>query len=403
MFVSSRPALSPRLLFQSPSTCELPFPFAAARKVYACSARGLLYHAVEKLLDRRRIVLAPEGLDGTAATALRRAGADLRFYPVDRRVRVELDALDRLATSDVRAVIVVHALGWPEGQVEAIARLASARDLVLIEDCSASMFAEHRGRPVGSFGDLALFALGRALPVPSGALLVEHGTEASLVDALAPETPEPCPIDGLTARTVGLVLDALELDVEWLGRGLRLVRTGVERAVERLVAEGAFDRVSDDDSLRLCALAPLTRHILERIDYDRIAERRRILHALLHQRLADRVAALDRDGFDGAAPEGYSIVVGDLDLAIAELRARGVAALPAWQTAELAAAGELAWLAAHVVSLPLHQDLTLEHVEHVAWAVADAARALAPPRGPRRARAERAAALAPWSAVAAGR
>ncbi|MCK6552565.1 DegT/DnrJ/EryC1/StrS family aminotransferase [Myxococcota bacterium] len=382
MFVSSRPALSPRLLFQEPSTCELPHPFTAPRRVDACDARALLHPVIARLVRAsRRAVLAPDGLDAALAAVIRGAGADLRLYRVDRHLSADVDALARLATDDVAAVIVRHALGWPEGQVEAIAALCRDRDLVLVEDCTTSMFATLRGRPVGTFGDLALFDLERALPVPSGALLVErHGARVELVEALAAQPRAPCTVDGVTARTIELVLDALELDAAWLGRGLRVVRAGIERAVERLVEERTHTpRV--DAAPSPCGLAPLTRHILERIDYDRVAERRRILHALLHQRLEDHVTTIERDGFDGAAPDGLTIVVEDRARAIAELRARGVGAWPALSDAEHTRDGELAALAAHAVSLPLHQDLTLEHVEHVAWAVSDAGAALAPRRG----------------------
>ncbi len=67
---------------------------------------------------------------------------------------------DRLAgalTPRTRAIIPVHLFGQPcdIGPVVAFAR---ARGLAVLEDSCETMFARYRGRPVGSFGDIACFS-----------------------------------------------------------------------------------------------------------------------------------------------------------------------------------------------------------------------------------------------------
>lgn len=57
-----------------------------------------------------------------------------------------------------RAILAVHLAGQP-CDMAALRQIASARNLVLIEDCSQAYLAEYNGRLVGSLGDMACFSL----------------------------------------------------------------------------------------------------------------------------------------------------------------------------------------------------------------------------------------------------
>jgi dTDP-4-amino-4,6-dideoxygalactose transaminase len=60
-------------------------------------------------------------------------------------------------TPAVRAVVVVHSLGEPADILEIVAH-AHARGIRVVEDCSQSHGARVKGRPVGTFGDIAAFS-----------------------------------------------------------------------------------------------------------------------------------------------------------------------------------------------------------------------------------------------------
>lgn len=60
-------------------------------------------------------------------------------------------------TPKVRAVMVVHSIGQA-AEITAIVEEAHARGIRVIEDCSQSHGAKHKGRPVGTFGDIAAFS-----------------------------------------------------------------------------------------------------------------------------------------------------------------------------------------------------------------------------------------------------
>jgi perosamine synthetase len=64
--------------------------------------------------------------------------------------------LDRV-TPNTRAALIVHSLGHA-CEVDAITEAAHDRGILVVEDCSQSHAAKIRGRPVGTFGDIAAFS-----------------------------------------------------------------------------------------------------------------------------------------------------------------------------------------------------------------------------------------------------
>jgi len=60
-------------------------------------------------------------------------------------------------TPNVSAVLVVHAVGQAT-EIDKIVAEAQTRDIKVIEDCSQAHGAKLKGRPVGTFGDIAAFS-----------------------------------------------------------------------------------------------------------------------------------------------------------------------------------------------------------------------------------------------------
>jgi len=70
-----------------------------------------------------------------------------------------LDPADvaRRLTPRTRAVVAVHYAGVP-CPMDELRALTRGRDVLLVEDAAHALFARHRGRPVGTLGDLATFS-----------------------------------------------------------------------------------------------------------------------------------------------------------------------------------------------------------------------------------------------------
>ncbi len=67
------------------------------------------------------------------------------------------DTIRPAITERTRAIVVVHLAGWPADMPE-IMRLASEKDLIVIEDCAQAHGARLGSRPVGAFGHAAAFS-----------------------------------------------------------------------------------------------------------------------------------------------------------------------------------------------------------------------------------------------------
>lgn len=67
---------------------------------------------------------------------------------------IDVTKLEEAITRKTRAIMIAHTLGNPFN-LEAIAKIAKAHDLWLIEDCCDAVGAEYAGQKVGTFGDIA--------------------------------------------------------------------------------------------------------------------------------------------------------------------------------------------------------------------------------------------------------
>ncbi len=105
--------------------------------------------------------------DGTAAAVLLAGGVPI-FADVDPDTYcLDVEAARRAITPRTRAILPVH-LAMRFADMEALIDLASAHDLVLIEDCAHVHGGRYRGRGAGSMGDLGCFSFQSSKLMTSG-------------------------------------------------------------------------------------------------------------------------------------------------------------------------------------------------------------------------------------------
>jgi len=99
---------------------------------------------------------------------------DPRYYTIDP------GKIEASITSRTRAIMPVHIAGLP-CDMDPILDLARARGLRVVEDSCEAMFARYRGRPVGSFGDIACFSTYIAHLITTGVGGVSTTSDAELL------------------------------------------------------------------------------------------------------------------------------------------------------------------------------------------------------------------------------
>jgi dTDP-4-amino-4,6-dideoxygalactose transaminase len=104
----------------------------------------------------------------STANVVLHAGAKPVFVDIEPET-LNLDArrVEEAVTERTRALIPVHFAGQPCDE-DALLEIARAHDLVLIEDAAHALGASHKGRPIGSIGDLTMFSFHPAKNLTTG-------------------------------------------------------------------------------------------------------------------------------------------------------------------------------------------------------------------------------------------
>ncbi len=371
-FIPSLPTLDPRLLLprlEPPRERLFPFDRAStqhARRFYM--ARAGVAHAVKHVLrEGARTVLMPAYHHGVEVEAVRAAGAEVAFYQVDSAMRIDLgDVRRKLDDKNICALYVTHFVGFAQPIEEAVA-LAHARGVPLVEDCALALLSRaHDGRPLGSFGDAAIFCLYKTLPVPHGGLL------------LAPRLPAPdssSPPLGATLRhAAGLVLAHLELNGGEFGAALRgAARAAGHRTVDAIVENVQTGTMHLHHEELALGGSRLVEWILPHIDLEMVAVKRRRNFRRLAESLDGIAPIVGAPLAPGCCPLFLPIRVRDKPAALAALRARGIDAIDFWSSGDPAADAAqfpaAAQLRREILELPCHQSLDDDAIDFVARAV----------------------------------
>lgn len=368
MYVPSWPTLSPLYFLPGGPVNGIPFPLSAANGTYFYLARYGIYSLFLALGFRKGdTVLVPDYHHGNEVRAIRAAGAAIRFYPINRRLEPDLDALTRLCRDHPRALYVIHFLGWPQ-PIEELAALCREREMILIEDCALALFSETGGRPLGSFGDYAIYCLYKTLPVPNGGLLVQN---RHVLEELTKLELKPPGMTSVSARSSELLLEWFRSRADSLGKSLFWLKAAAGRGLDRLqvarlpVGDNGFDVAGAN-----VGMSPLCRGLFKRFGYESIPRRRRENFRLLRDKLAGEASPLLEDLKEGVCPLFFPILVPDKHAAAQALWRRGISTVEFWNYGDPEATGngfsDAQFLRKHVLELPIHQDITPRQVEYMA-------------------------------------
>jgi dTDP-4-amino-4,6-dideoxygalactose transaminase len=95
---------------------------------------------------------------------------------VQNGFNLDVENLKMKISKRTRALIVQHTFGTAD-DLETISNFCQQKGILLIEDCAHALGAKYHGRPVGSFGDVAVLSFGRDKVISSifgGAVLTNH-------------------------------------------------------------------------------------------------------------------------------------------------------------------------------------------------------------------------------------
>jgi dTDP-4-amino-4,6-dideoxygalactose transaminase len=331
--------------------------------------RGAVVRAVERLGLDGHEMLVPAYHHGVEVEALVAAGVRPRFYNVRRDFQADLQSLASEVTPKTRALYVIHYAGFPQPFTDLLA-FARAHRLRVIEDCALSLLSSDGPRPLGSRGDAAVFCLYKTLPVPNGGALwmPEPGPE-----------PELHPAGGSTAahQVVSSLLVRFERDAGIVGQAARtvvqqaarLVRTWRPLPVDARPVGGRRFLPGQEK----IAISPVSLQVARRLDARRIVEIRRRNYYALMSRLLDVATPMVHELAPGVSPLFYPLWSEDKQRLQANLADEDIETIDFWRHGSpLVPVGkfpDVEAMRAHVLELPIHQDLDAADIERLARAV----------------------------------
>ena len=239
------------------------------------------------------------------------------------------------------------------------AALATRRDVALVEDCALTLGATHRGRPLGTFGDAALFSMRKVLLYPEGGALV-------VGERLRQFRPT-------YVRRVSSCFSAPRFALQRAKHAyVRMTRGADPLHLVRVGPEGFMDGRPRQE-LDVKMLSTFTRLRLPFSDVARVVARRRESYRYVLERLPASPAL--RPMFpalpDGVTPYSLPLVAGeDRDGLRAALVRDGILAAAGWPESPFD--GRLVRtrdLARSVVELPIHQAVTRHQLDRALRAV----------------------------------
>jgi dTDP-4-amino-4,6-dideoxygalactose transaminase len=157
-------------------------------RIFTASARAAMAFILQahKRMDPRGILLpAYIGLSKIEGSGvfdpIRVSTINYAFYPVDKRLRPDLDALEaQLRSGAFQLVFLIHYFGVPQVDVEQFVALCHRYGVKVIEDCAHTLLGGLEGRLLGSYGDYAIFSIHKSTATADGGFFLDH---AGLLDA----------------------------------------------------------------------------------------------------------------------------------------------------------------------------------------------------------------------------
>jgi dTDP-4-amino-4,6-dideoxygalactose transaminase len=344
------PPLPPGVWLRRPARPA--FPLEAPGSLLLRKARQALYFGIQGLdLRPGDEILMPAYHHGSEVEAFLRRGLTCRFYDLTPALAPAPEALDRLLGPRTRALYLIHYLGFPQ-DAPGWRRWCLERGLLLIEDVAQGWLARVDGRPLGSFGDMAIFSFYKAVGVPEGGALITGR-----------------PVTAAVARRPGMSVKALR---QLAGRHHAWLASRSPLAAWLLGPGGRWRPSARSFRLGKVHTAPsrAIAYLLPRLlDPDPATLRRRNYRLLLAE-LASQVPPALATLPDGAAPYFFPIQTTDKPRLLELLEDQRIDAVDFWTQAHpLLPAGPFpvsARLRASVVGVPVHQGLRPQDLERMA-------------------------------------
>ncbi|WP_186293402.1 DegT/DnrJ/EryC1/StrS family aminotransferase [Chitinimonas sp. BJB300] len=338
---------------------------------FTTSGRASILLALEMLgIKAGDKVLVPTYHCPTMVAPIVALGAKPVFYPINAVGGIDFDWLAQQDLLNIRVILAAHFFGLPQPMGD-LRHWCDTHQIILIEDCAHALFGSTEGRPIGSWGDLAIASLSKFLPVTEGGCLTIN----------IPSTNMPAQTRTGVLRQIKAAIDIVHLGTIFkrfyglntaLAGTFSLVNTPRKklrniRSTNETTSAGVdnLEGFSIDVPLSHQALTLPCRWLAKHSPRARIVEQRRKHFALFLKAFADHpnVRPLVKSLPENCAPYVFPLWVADPDPGYLALREMGIPLSRwdrPWPNVPIIAGDQGGLWSHHILQLPCHQDLSPE-------------------------------------------
>lgn len=337
------------------------------------SCRGAIARACTALgLGNGDEVLAPAYHCGSEIDALIAHGLNVKLYDVTSDAQIDGDRILSAISSCTRAVFIVRFFGIQSDLADVMEECAG-RGIRVIEDCAHQLWDSEEREHRMPAPDAIVYSLTKHLPVPDGGVLCLRERASNLPGLVRP-------------TRMSVVRGCLPLFKRWM---IRTIDNAVISEPASKYARDTWRPVSNSDSDRrmpsgyffrratmYTAASGLTCQVAARSVGSAIASARRANYEALAaalQGVAAGARPLIPEPPVDACPPVFPLIVDDSSTWAAALRARCVHAVAWWRgehpAVDLESFPIARWLKQSVLALPVHQQLTVHHMQYMAECV----------------------------------
>jgi len=358
------------------------FPLTAERCYFFYSARYALAAGLNCLKPASyQNILLPSYNCWVEIDPLLSKGTEILYYPVDMDMSVNIDKIRAVINSNTRAILITHYLGFPQS-INELQQICEDYGILLIEDCAHAFLSEYQGAPVGSFGDIAIFSFRKTFPIPDGGALVINNPELEYV--ARPRSPS-------TFSCFFLLAEYLRYQTRPASRSLKqygfyflalllyeffFAARGVLRLYHKLVHDKGLYLTYPSGNLyrkeiENWGMSSISKRIMLSTDFDSIRRTRRSNYVFLLNRLQRyKKLFLPLNQLpEGVCPLHFPVVFYHREQAYSTLKRKGIRCHNWWGDFHPHVPwhrfSDAQYLKKNVLGLPIHQDLTFDHLLHL--------------------------------------
>lgn len=310
-------------------------------------ARAALFDGICVLgLKAGEEVLVPEYICNTAVAPFHQAGIKCIFYKVKSELMPDWDDVASRLTFRTRAFLIVNYFGFPN-DLDYARNFCDQHHLFFIEDNAHGFLSACNERPLGSWGDIAIFAFHKMIKMPGGAALLVNRSAQKSLGAMLRKRP---------LSTTRFFLKSILQRLQHL-RGNEL---DADKIIKK-INPSAEDVAEENNLEKYFLVMPMwSRYMMDHLKAEEVRARRRNnyqqwINYFKKQSRSD-IRVVFNSLPDGVCPHAFAVSAVNREAFMREMTSQGVETF-AWPY--LPRDSREKELSQHVVCLPVHQDVVI--------------------------------------------